>query len=144
MHAQLLAALACACASAGLAQQAADFARHTDCAACIGAGYGWSLNKQRCGGFSNKECPAAAAVAPAVAVAQRREVWYEETVHLLVSFCGGGYATVEKMAPYFRSLLFHRSCRVHFHVMADAAAWCAAAAAAADRKGDRKEEKSGN
>ena len=102
----------------------------TSCDSCVGAGYGWSVSKQRCGGFSNKLCPAAAgsvaaagsAAAPVPAV-PGKEAWFGDTVHLLVSFCGSGYATTEKMAPYFRSLLFHRSCKVHFHVMADAAAW---------------------
>ena len=130
-----LLATGCACWLAGAAQsQQADFSRYTDCASCVAAGYGWSTTKRRCGGFSNTQCPgpdAAAAAAAATAsaapvvVQQLRDVWYEDTVHLLVSFCGGSYATVEKMAPYFRSLLFHRSCRVHFHVLADAASWCA-------------------
>ncbi len=93
------------------------------CESCVEAGYGWSQAKQRCGGFSNKVCPNPASASVTAALQEGEAVWYEETVHLLVTFCGSNYATTEKMAPYLRSLLFHRSCRIHFHVMADAAAW---------------------
>jgi thioredoxin-disulfide reductase len=30
--------------------------RHKDCASCVGAGFGWSAIKQKCGGFANTEC----------------------------------------------------------------------------------------
>ena len=56
-------------------------------------------------------------------VADAPNVWYETTVHILVSFCGNNYVTTEKMAPYLRSLLWHRSCKIHFHVLADRGAW---------------------
>ena len=35
------------------------FGRYTDCASCVGAGFGWSLKKGKCGGYANKECPSA-------------------------------------------------------------------------------------
>ena len=117
-----------AVALAALALRAAGgkFDGFATCESCVAAGYGWSVAKQRCGGFSNHVCPSAdgggAGAAPALQD-QRAGVWFEDTVHLLVSFCGSNYATTAKMAPYLRSLLFHRSCRIHFHVMADSAAW---------------------
>ena len=108
---------------------AGAFSQYTTCEACVGAGFGWSASKGRCGGFSNTQCPgdsAAAATAttavPAVHV-DAPNVWYEDTVHILVTMCGDKYVTSHKMGPYIRSLLFHRSCRIHFHVMADRAAW---------------------
>jgi hypothetical protein len=36
-------------------------ADHTSCEPCVLAGFGWSVSKQKCGGFKNKECPSAAA-----------------------------------------------------------------------------------
>jgi protein glucosyltransferase len=35
------------------------FAAHTTCAGCVGAGFGWSVAKGKCGGFPNKVCPEA-------------------------------------------------------------------------------------
>jgi hypothetical protein len=89
-----------------------DFAKFTTCAVCVDAGFGWSPTKQRCGGFANQECPAAMAGGDAVLLPNQRPAWVEDTVHILTTFCGSGYVTVEKMSPYFRSLLFHRSCKV--------------------------------
>ena len=40
-----------------------DFAT---CQACVAAGHGWSVAKSKCGGFSNRVCPAAAAVGASV------------------------------------------------------------------------------
>jgi hypothetical protein len=108
------------------------FDQYTTCATCVAAGYGWSSAKGRCGGFANRQCSASDAARqeeeegsrpPAWAAVESVDVWYEDTVHILVTFCGSGYVTSHKMGPYLRSLLFHRSCKIHFHVMADRQAW---------------------
>ena len=116
--------------SAAASPKPVDFSQYGSCASCVAAGHGWSISKQRCGGFSNRDCPQPPPPPPRQqqpdAAVQLRDAWYEDTVHLLVSFCGDNYATTEKMAPYLRSLLFHRSCRIHFHVLADGQAWDAA------------------
>jgi hypothetical protein len=36
----------------------AGFQELKKCNDCVAAGYGWSVSKQRCGGFGNRECPA--------------------------------------------------------------------------------------
>ena len=40
------------------------FAQHVDCASCVGAGFGWSAKKSKCGGYANKECPASSPSPP--------------------------------------------------------------------------------
>ena len=29
----------------------------TDCASCVASGFGWSLQKHKCGRFANQRCP---------------------------------------------------------------------------------------
>jgi protein disulfide-isomerase-like protein len=43
-----------------LLPQAGKFDKFDTCDKCIDAGWGWSLTKNKCGAFPNKECPAAA------------------------------------------------------------------------------------
>jgi hypothetical protein len=42
----------------------ASFKDFTTCDSCVGAGFGWSVKKQRCGGYANRAC---ASAPPAVA-----------------------------------------------------------------------------
>ena len=35
------------------------FTQYADCASCVGAGFGWSVKKGKCGGYANKDCPPA-------------------------------------------------------------------------------------
>jgi hypothetical protein len=50
-----------AAAAHGGAAARSRFTTYTTCGDCVGAGFGWSTAKRRCGGFSNKACPSAAA-----------------------------------------------------------------------------------
>jgi hypothetical protein len=50
----LLAVLVCAAAAALVS---GSFKGLDTCEACVGAGYGWSMAKQKCGGFANRNCP---------------------------------------------------------------------------------------
>jgi hypothetical protein len=63
----LLAMLLLAAASPAVAFNPRDY---TDCESCVAVGYGWSITKQRCGGFKNKVCAAPSPVAPVDITAQ--------------------------------------------------------------------------
>lgn len=39
---------------------ASKFSQYRDCASCVGAGFGWSAEKAKCGGYATKVCAAAA------------------------------------------------------------------------------------
>jgi hypothetical protein len=41
-------------------QAGKKFAAHTTCESCTAAGFGWSGERGKCGGYANKDCPAAA------------------------------------------------------------------------------------
>ena len=42
------------------------------CEPCVAAGFGWSAKRGRCGGFANRECPAATAPAAGHGASIRR------------------------------------------------------------------------
>lgn len=83
------------------------FSKYSTCAACVDAGFGWSEEKGKCGGYSTKTCPP-----PPAGEADEEELEVDAAPE------GGGDAEKPKMKKMTRSVLVNgRLMEVTFDVM---------------------------